>query len=115
MNVWATAPEMAPASNLRNALGFFSPSFVRYFRTDSYTMKFKPTCPIISNMPLIKRDNGIDDMTYVWRNTSYRGNNATVQRRHATLRPIHAAHCFPHAGQLFRPLAQLSEAGRLDG
>ena len=35
VQVWATAPEMAPAANLRTADGFLSPSRVRYLRTDS--------------------------------------------------------------------------------
>jgi hypothetical protein len=43
VHVWATAPEMAPASSLRIALGFLSPSGVRYLRTDSYVMKLRPT------------------------------------------------------------------------
>lgn len=43
VQVWATAPETAPASSLRHALGFLSPSGVRYLRTCSYTMKFRPT------------------------------------------------------------------------
>lgn len=44
VHVWATAPEIAPASNLRIELGVFSPSGVRNDRTDSYVIKFKPTC-----------------------------------------------------------------------
>jgi len=44
VQVCATAPEMAPANNFLTALGFCSPSGVRYLRTDSYTMKFNPTC-----------------------------------------------------------------------
>lgn len=43
VQVWATAPEMAPAKSLRNALGFLSPSGVNAWRIDSYTMKFRPT------------------------------------------------------------------------
>lgn len=43
VHVWATAPEIAPAASFRVAGGFFSPSGVRYFRTDSYVMKFSPT------------------------------------------------------------------------
>lgn len=43
VHVCATAPEMAPAASLRIALGFLSPSGVRYWRTYSYTMKLRPT------------------------------------------------------------------------
>lgn len=43
VHVWATAPEMAPASSFLTASGFFSPSGVRTFRKCSYVMKFKPT------------------------------------------------------------------------
>lgn len=35
VHVCATAPETAPAANLRTADGFFSPSGVKYFLTDS--------------------------------------------------------------------------------
>jgi hypothetical protein len=35
VHVCATAPEMAPAASFRTALGFLSPSGVRYFRTSS--------------------------------------------------------------------------------
>jgi hypothetical protein len=35
VHVWATAPEIAPASSFRHGLGFFSPSGVKYVRTDS--------------------------------------------------------------------------------
>jgi hypothetical protein len=44
VQVWATAPEIAPAANLRYHGGFLSPGEVKYVRIDSYTMKFSPTC-----------------------------------------------------------------------
>lgn len=43
VQVWATAPETAPAASFRAAVGFVSPSAVKYFLTDSYVMKFSPT------------------------------------------------------------------------
>lgn len=44
VHVCATAPDIAPAASFRTALGFCSPSNVRYCLTYSYVMKFNPTC-----------------------------------------------------------------------
>lgn len=44
VHVCATAPEIAPANSFLTALGFCSPSGVRYVRTISYVMKLSPTC-----------------------------------------------------------------------
>ncbi len=48
VQVWATAPDIAPALSLRTFVGFLSPSGVSHFLTDSYVMKFRPTLTRVS-------------------------------------------------------------------
>lgn len=75
VQVCATAPEMAPASSFRVALGFCSPSGVKYFRTDSYTMKLRPTWVLVS---MVKVTGVRVYVTYIGRDTSYGWDDASV-------------------------------------
>lgn len=89
---------MAPASNLRTGLGFLSPSGVKYFRTDSYVMKFSPTFELVSRNT---KDGATSSQTHVWGNTGDCRDDATIKSDDATLISVHQSHGAKHARQPF--------------
>jgi hypothetical protein len=118
VHVWATAPDTAPASSFLTALGFLSPSGVRYVRTHSYVMKLSPTC---KPKVLITRScsqvalSCVRGWSYVWGHACNSRNDAAIQGRDPAFCFVHCCQGRPHARKLSWPCAKFRKRSGLDG